>query len=70
MCGYFEFRAAVLCSAQLATQKFAIVLCPIAQPAVFDVFPPQNGGVKHLTQLFGYFSSFELHSSLLNGKSE
>ena len=62
----------LLCCVQPNWRHKSLRLCyvPIAQPAVFDVFPPQNGGVKHLTQLFGYFSSFELHSSLLNGKSE
>ena len=38
MCGYFEFRAAVLCSTQLATQKFAIVLCPHSSASSFRRF--------------------------------
>ena len=38
VCGYFEFWAAVLCSTQLATQKFAIVLCPHSSASSFRRF--------------------------------
>ena len=61
----------VLCSTQLATQKFAIVLCPHSSASSFRRFSSSKWWCETSHSAFWVlFVPFELHSSLLNGKSE